>query len=132
MNVSAAASVILVILILDVVFFVFFMRLYRERRDAIMTALGARFGLSARGGESFLPGLPVVRLLRRPIWLEGAVGGCPLRIFHYTGSSGNRRTTFATARMALQNKGGLALTISREGLRAGIAKAVGMYQIRLG
>jgi hypothetical protein len=94
--------------------------------------LAERFGLAVAGGDPYFPAIKWLRFIKRSVRLEGSYRGMPVKVYHYTVSSGNSSTTYATARVYADNPKGLTLRFSREGLLSKVGKSLGMQDVQAG
>jgi hypothetical protein len=126
---------VVVILLIDIPLVIFVLRRRAKGGSRINPHwqwLAERFGLQIAGGEPYFPKIRWLGFLKKPIRLEGTYRNSLLKVYHYTVSTGNSSTTYATARLVGANPKGLAFRVSREGVLTRLGKSLGMQDIETG
>ncbi len=126
-------TLIVLLLFLPVPVFVIIAGRKKKSGEAIqLEKLAGELGLPVLGGEPFLPRVPVLKFLKKPLFLEGEFRGRRFKVYHYTAGSGDSQTRYAAVRAGVSNPKGLVFQFSREGFFSKIGKTFGMRDIQVG
>ncbi|MEO0794358.1 MAG: hypothetical protein AAFX93_04295 [Verrucomicrobiota bacterium] len=97
--------------------------------------LAQQLGVPLIGGDSYLPKIPILKLIKRPYRIEGPFRGHILKIYNYSQSNGGQNgssTPYFAIVLELKNTRDLKFKLSSEGFFSKIGKALGMQDIQTG
>ncbi|GHC12715.1 hypothetical protein [Cerasicoccus arenae] len=91
--------------------------------------LAAELNVPLLGGDAYMPGIPLLNLIKRPLHVEGEYRGRHLKIYDFTRGSGQNSSAHHAVRLSLNQPTTLSFKLGVEGFFAKIGKAVGMQDI---
>ncbi|WP_309398707.1 hypothetical protein [Cerasicoccus maritimus] len=94
--------------------------------------LAAELGVPLHGGDPYLPGIPILNLLKRPYYVEGPYRNRHLKIYNFSKGSGKNSTPYHAVRISLARSTDLTFKLSSEGFFGSIGKVMGMQDIQAG
>jgi len=94
--------------------------------------LAAELGLPLYGGESYLPAIPILNLIKKPHYIEGAFEGRAIKIHNFSRGSGDSRSSHHAIAMGVTPAPNLTFQLGPETFFSKIGKAVGMQDITTG